>query len=533
MACRLGVRHNARRGAAQPSARVSARVLISLTVLLSLTGCVGNQAYRRGDIFPNQGVPSVDRVDSSVTTCGSGTQCVRNLDGTLAPQQFYLSYIEFDDMGELWSIGDLTNSSKHPRDARPSQLEQALATIQKAKEEAKKEDTELVVVAFVHGWKNNASVYDEQKKNLAGFKTVLQSLSAYPAQNNPRKKAVLVGIFIAWRGQVLAGDLFSSYWNRRDAASRVGGPSMTEAITRLMFATKDAPPSPDPTSSCAEPSPSRPESHFVIIGHSFGARILERAVTQPILSLILERQSQAKSCMNTWNASHPTNPVHTVAFESPADLIVFLNPANDAFETKATIETLKRSHLTVKRKSDEGVLFPGPLLLSITSAGDSATGKIMPIAQTLSIPGHAFRRYDADACSQGQIGQHSQTYFFRHNDGNVPEMLSHTVTVQPSFHSQEECGFDWPLFWATVDGHGRCFKIETLRAGVVSPTNQNCRMTDSQTIWNDTPFFVMHAPSELIPSHTDIFQDGAIELLLSMIDNYNTLRPTMMVVPAP
>ena len=30
------------------------------------------------------------------------------------------------------------------------------------------------------------------------------------------------------------------YWNRRDAAVRIGGPSLSEAVFRMMFATKEA-----------------------------------------------------------------------------------------------------------------------------------------------------------------------------------------------------------------------------------------------------------------------------------------------------
>jgi hypothetical protein len=237
--------------------------------------------------------------------------------------------------------------------------------------------------------------------------------------------------------------------------------------------------------------------------------------------------------MQQWNTMHQKDLVSSVGFQSPADLIVFLNPANDAFETKATIEAFKRSELSFRR-SDNGVLtFPGPLMLSITSAGDYATGKIMPIAQTLSIPGRAFRRYDASACEEGQIGQRGQTYFFRHNDGNIKEMLSHTVVYLPAITMQENCPDTWPDFWANVDGHGRCFAIKQLDEQPADLKNRGCPTDSPDDIWNNTPFFVMHVPSELIPSHTDIFQEGSIKLLVTMIDNYDALRPTAMLVPAP
>lgn len=59
-------------------------------------------------------------------------------------------------MGELWSIGDLRQQAQSPE----SQLNTALATINKAQEIANRETRAVVVIAFVHGWHNNASAYD-------------------------------------------------------------------------------------------------------------------------------------------------------------------------------------------------------------------------------------------------------------------------------------------------------------------------------------------------------------------------------------
>jgi len=112
---------------------------------------------------------------------------------------------------------------------------------------------------------------------MAGFKKTLNALS----QDRTRR---YIGVFVAWRGQVIPGDLFSSYWNRRDAANRIAGPSMTEALFRLMFATRPQSAWADP---CAQEGPADP-AHFVIIGHSFGGRILERAVAQPYMAMLAE-----------------------------------------------------------------------------------------------------------------------------------------------------------------------------------------------------------------------------------------------------
>ena len=534
--------------------RISGQTMV-LTVIVCianlLNGCVANRSYRRAsEMIPNQLASSIDPSNPSESDCSElNTPCVSIGKEGVKPQHFYLSYIEFDDMGELWSIGDLnTSTGPRPSSVKQSQLELAVSTIRRAKSQAERLHTELVVISFIHGWHNNASQYDEQQKNLGGFKSVLQRLSFRGSVLDDNKPPVVVGIFIAWRGQVIPGDVFSSYWNRRDAANVVGGPSMTEVITRLMFETKGASSSPNPQNRCRQDVIGRQQeidskSRFLIIGHSFGARILEDAIGQPMLAILLERQSQAESCVIAWNQQHQDEaPLQTVNFKPPADLVVFLNAANGSLETKSIIEAFKRSHLcgalqsTVVGNQDgcRDFLFQGPLMISITSQGDWATGKVMPLAQTLSIPWKAFRRYDPDACGLGELGSRNQTWYFRHNDGNVPEMQSHEVQYVGDVKLDTECGKnEWPYFTVVKPGHLRCFRIMTLAEEKTVGSHANCPTSKAAPPWNNTPFYVMRVPSTLIADHNDIFQDGTIELLNTIVDHYILSMPGTITAPAP
>jgi hypothetical protein len=522
-------------------------LIIAFCVQSLLYGCVANRSYRRGgEVVPKQMAKqlpaSSEPLDPSMSDCGKLPEgsCIPLGKVGLKPKHFYLSYIEFDDMGELWSIGDLNAADQRLSGVKQSQLENAISSICRAKKQAESNHTELVVITFIHGWHNNASEYDERQKNLAGFETILQGLSYRGSAIDDAKPPVVVGVFIAWRGQVVAGDVVTSYWNRRDAARLVGGPSMTEAISRLMFETKGPSPSPNPTNGCRTESESEIDrnSHFIIIGHSFGARVLEHAITQPMLAIILERQSQADACVVAWNQRNPNKTqLRTISFEPPADLVVFLNAANDSFETKAVIEAFKRSHLCASHRSlgdtnptgcDEFSV-QGPLMISITSQGDWATGKVMPFAQTLSIPGKAFRPYDPNVCALGQLSGLKQTYFFRHNDGNVPEMQSHNVQYQDDDKSKAECANnEWPFFNAEVSGHNRCFKI----IRVTDAPHAKCPETNAGVPWNNTPFYVMKVPSTLIANHNDIFQDGTVELLNSLVLHYIVHSSASITAPA-
>lgn len=513
--------------------RASLAYLLIATTLL-VCGCVGNRAYRRGDVFADQRPPSVDPLPASDTDCShlKPYECVQTPKGS-EPQHFYMAHIEFDDMGELWSTGDL----RQEKSAKESQLENALDVIRKAQGEATQKGVELVVIAFVHGWHNNASPRDEVNKNLGSFKSMMQALSARGSLDEPNKPAVMVGIFLSWRGQSVPGDLAATYWNRRDAATRVGGPSMTEVVTRLMFETKGVPLLGD---RC-EPVQRKTNSHFAIIAHSFGARALEHALTQPMLSMILERQMQAHECADDWNKTHPADQLTSLTFSAPADLIVFLNAANDAFGAKETIEALKRAQIRVIRKRTlngrtEIVGTAAPFMISITSDGDWATEKIMPVAQLAGSSALSFRPYDKDGCTaEGQLCDHSQSYYYRHSEASIKEMRSHLVILEPT---AAPCQADnWPYFW--VDSTKRCFCIDRHTNDPKDKCLEDKSVDEKakfgvNAVWNDTPFYVMGVPKTLIQDHNDIFQDGTEELLIAISTHYESFKgATTMTSPIP
>jgi len=459
------------------------------------------------------------------------------------PQHFYLAHIEFDDMGELWSIGDLRPEATR----NPSQLENALAIIRKARSQAEQTGVPLVVIAFVHGWHNNASMGDEEKKNLGSFKTVLETLSSRSSLEVADKPPVLVGIFLSWRGQSIAGDVVLTYWGRRDAATRVGGPSMTEVVTRLMFETKGVPLTPSIDDRCAAHE-RRKDSHFAIIAHSFGARALEHALTQPMLAMILERQTEARECADDWNRNNPNDPpITNLSFLAPADLVVFLNAANDAFEAKETIEALKRAQIRVTRPRtaavhEAAIGAVAPFMISITSDGDWATERIMPLAQWFSSVPLYFRQYDRDGCDQeGQLCEHTQRYYYRHSEASIKEMRSHVVISADSLTPCQTKSVDsWPYF--LVDGPNKtqqCYCIaHNNPASLEDKCKQEKRFSQkakfgTKGVWNDTPFYVMGVPPSLIPDHNAIFQDGTEELLIAISAHFDVLiSPTLMTSPA-
>ena len=332
----------------------------------------------------------------------------------------------------------------------------------------------------LYGWKNNASPYNETHKNLLAFNKLLAQLAAgekLTANAQARPPRTYIGVYMAWRGQVLAGDVFATFWNRRDAAARIAGPAFSEAIYRIISATKQ----------------DSPNSKVVVVGHSFGARILENAISDAFVSLVLPNP-------NLGSSEQTTNPI------SPADLIVYVNSANDSFHAKEMIELLKRSSVEVGRRPGAPA---GPLFLSVTSVGDLATKIAFPIGQDFSALTKSFRQYDY---TDGGSLTDSQRKYFKRTPGHLRRLLSHEV-VKNSLGKIDCTSIDDKVRFYVGD---ECYELHprSLR-------------------WNDSPYWITTVPKVIIPDHSQIFTDAFVEMLTEVIVHYDvvdTANPTRMLV---
>jgi len=238
-----------------------ARTAVALFGLIALAACIPNRSYRvQNPVFHNEQPPSY---------CPAGDA------------RYTLSFVEFDDMGELW-------------DAK--ELDMAIGAIR-----AERANSPLVVL-FIHGWKNDAS---DKSGNVWGFRCELGAIAN-------RYKRTVVGVYLGWRGAVTDVTLFKdfTFWNRITAATRIPGAHMTDVIMRIMRETKG----PD----------SDRDATLIAIGHSFGGLVLERAVTQALVERIDQTEGQRE-----------------VPF--PADLVVFLNEAGPAIQAKQLLDILYRN----------------------------------------------------------------------------------------------------------------------------------------------------------------------------------------------
>ncbi len=417
--------------------RSAALCLCVLTTLLN--GCVANRIYRPG---------------------ACAIQTAPKIAGATEPSPFKLGIVEFDDMGESW---EKCSSLAEPDTC---QLSRVLDLIRREKQRT----GEVVVVVFIHGWKNNASPANEDGKNLRDFKLLMGRLGRHEPVLASRRQlrantAVAarsyIGVYMAWRGQSVANNVFTTFWNRRDAAQRVGSSDFAEALFRIMGATKE----------------NSPESRVVVVGHSFGARVLETAITNSFISLLIPP---------------PTQPLQDETVVSPADLIVYVNPATDSFRTKQMIELMKRTQFRVSRGAEK---IEPPLFVSVTSTGDTATGTAFPLGQDLSAMRKSFRS------GYGNSGATvpSQKVFFTRTPGHIPFLFSHVVQQ-----------FSGPCISQSnllrFQARGDCYQMSAL------PQR-----------WNDTAFWVTTVPPGVIRNHVDIFNDGFVAMITGLLEQYEVL----------
>ena len=379
---------------------------------------------------------------------------------------YSLAFIEFDDQGEPWA---------------PSQLDRALALL----ENQNRAEYGSALVVYIHGWNNSASEKEEEegKGSIYQFREILKRLKADHRQRFPGVDIPVVGVYIGWRGQVSSVPLIRelSFYNRRGAAERIAGPSATEAIYRLLTTAR-----------------ANPRSRSVLMGHSFGSMILERALSQSVVSALLAA------------------PGEELIF--PADLVVLFNPAGSAIQTKQLVDILARNRLKTFRYDEEGRRIERPLLLSFTSVTDKATKSYFPLGMRAKGFSKKFRAYGAEFCSPIS----NQSFLYSHTAGHTPALFSHEIDVSakryPGASASGEDGSTAPIFETEYD------PLTQQMSMAFEGTEHRFTIHRKPRALNDTPYWIMQAPKELIPNHSEIFTADTFALIEAILPYSGALQ---------
>ncbi|HLG54844.1 MAG TPA: hypothetical protein VI485_05910 [Vicinamibacterales bacterium] len=415
--------------------------LVLLSCVLSAT-CVRDVRYR---YFPGQ-------------PCGTA-DCV-NLPAQVAGPGWEMAFAEFKDDGSAWD---------------PLQTEAAIELIKRAQAD----NGAAVVLLYVHGWKNNANDAPAgTRKDVEKFRTALNRVALMVSHlKHDNRLPPLVGIYIGWRGSTvtLEPGKTLSLWSRRATARRVGRSALFDAMKRIVEAAKPA---------------GDTRSRLILVGHSFGARVLENAVDG------LDAENATEGPMLAWQRS--LGAPGTINPAPPADLVVFVNAA-----TQSTI-----SGKTIQRLKDKSVVFYGPggsvesckddpagdrraecrplpLYVAVSSTGDLATRYLLPIANTLIPAGPLPLRLRAAAFT-GRLQSHVVTQ----------------VDCPPPVPYQCDPSRDLELcFEATRDEQRVCYQVQRKKNGT-----------------NHTPFWAMTVDPRVVTDHGDIWNQNLLNLFVAVLE---------------
>ena len=430
--------------------------------------------------------------------------------------QYKLAFVEFDQQGKAFDAN------------------QAAAAVRLVeREKARVRGGKIITVVYVHGWKNNASEAPpgEKPKDVQKFQGALLELgyrAGKAAKEGGTAPVPVVGIYIGWRGKTLMGpDWFDfiSLWGRRNTANRVGrGTDLAEILNRVIETTNGG----------------DGRSRVLMIGHSFGARVLEHAIETKKITLF-----------DSVRGSGVVNP--------RVDLVLYVNSANDARLSMARVQELRASGLEVHHPDYDPAECAGearapgadderraarcrdyPLLLAVTSKGDIATKRLLPIANTIngdSLPpevidalpelptadnfadplpspgtyrkvaaghtaflqSHVVREISCPArVSSSTRRDRSETIEALGADKRAAERLRIERALHPvCAASDESCRF----VFRTLGEEPACFQAD--RRGAVN----------GKLPFNRTPFWIMDVDPAVIKDHGDIWNVSFVEML--------------------
>jgi hypothetical protein len=450
------------------------RVASLLALVAAVSGCVGQARYRfianQPECFENGPDP----------VPGNGTRNGRWPSLDCRQSFFKAGFIEFDDDGNAMD---------------PAQLQKVRRLIEFEKQRVP--DRKVITMLYVHGWRNNARQADpgDKAKDVEKFQAALSELGYRSRDASPKRPVPVVGVYMGWRGRSLNGPgwfTFIDYWQRRNAANRVGGGrDFAGAVNDVINATNGL--------------SSGDESRVVLVGHSFGARVLEHAIETDRVRLYDEASAGS--------------------VRPRVDLVLYVNSANDSRLSLRRVDSLKKTGLKVRRpdynesqcagRSAEPMCGDYPLLVAITSRGDQATKRLLPVANSLNQDKAAapLTPISAPAGPDGYLDEIPRPgRFGKTAAAHFPFLQSHEVeeircpaTGEPVCASGDRKCF-------AFRGRGEC-------PACYKATARTPQSAGGKTLspFNETPFWIMDVDSRVVKDHGDIWNLNFVSMLGALI----------------
>ena len=373
----------------------SLRPLACLLALCGLlAGCAPAEPFRR-DLYTDNAPACPPALVEKDVRCARATPEVD-------PGSYELHFVEFDDQGWLYPEphGALARAGGAPWNQADHLIRRLSALLDQG--------DYLNLIVYVHGWKHNADVRDD---NLRRFRSVLKATAALEALQRPadatRAARKVVGVYIGWRGKSwnLPDWMLSlSFWSRKSAAQHVALGAVQDLFARLR-AIQSRYNTSNGSGSCIATQDKRDTTgrcriRSLIVGHSFGAAIVYAAVAPQLV----------ESLSVAYDRIEPGNPAAKAVdgVEPVADMVVLLNPAFEASRFEPLRRAADRYRPNTRRP---------PLMVIVTAENDWATGYTFPLGRFLN------------SLVERPVTTEEQGKAIRATPGHMDEYLTHKLTL--------------------------------------------------------------------------------------------------------
>lgn len=438
-------------------------------------------------------------------------------------EQTKLVHVELDDFGDFWDMSG-------------NELSQALAAI----DEANEVPEGAIVLTFVHGWRNNSNPANH---NLQNFKNVLGWIAKTEIERGAPSARPVVGIFISWRGkQTLLPAV--DYYKRNAAAARVAGSAATEALVAVTNRARQ-----------------NDRTRSIVIGHSMGALIVERALAPAIEAYVVNAGNSGSNIRKALNACQELTDARQQQqcrcragaewrTRLPVDLAILVNAASYAIEAKKLISMFDRWEFNLEPPPEcvaaaapyfsNKTPWPAPIVIALTSESDFSTRNILRGAAYPKTLTKSFRDYSSTSADGATVAApFTQRQLVTRSAGNFRPFYSHYGRHVDLQKEKEDDGSARVTPCGSADAYGRwtddlaprrqdwrfretpqesiCFETEHDRFWIL-------RNRDKDTI-NDTPYWVLPIPSSVVAGHGRIFTWQLFRMIQGVVQVTNAIAP--------
>jgi len=365
------------------------------------------------------------------------------------------------------------------------------------------------IFTFVHGWHHGAAVCDE---NLSCFRNVLQGVADDPGRIN---KGPVVGIYLGWRGDSsrIKSLQWATFYNRKRTAHRIGENAGSKLLLELTGMV-------DEINADLDQKRSHGFVTMVTSGHSFGGALVFSAVENALVS--------------EWSGRDGVGPLADGAgVKAPrrelGDLVLLVNPAFEASRY---------------RLFDQDLSLPGryapecPILVTLASQGDAAVGIAFPAGRFLWLlwhPSH-WRHFKAELTGAGHFTPqmtHRLTYEGKPDTADVEPGTCSCPFPSPEELRRIRGAFTQSRQALPATSAEPCAALRALDAnGLKGVLPDGIKLEEIRKGWDrSSPYLVMNTNANLIPGHSDIYNDNFVRFLLAYLNLYLQEKPDETPIP--